>query len=236
MTKRQDWLPQNHHSFESHVREALNHLNGGGTDGKLNCERMGFVEDSKQAEWLNKEFQAKYNAFAAAFVTWQNPATRTAPVSVEFRQTEAALKKVYRQLYGILKNLPGVTDSDLSKMNMPARRDPKSRTSAPVPTTFPMCEVDTSTLRRLKIHFQDAGSETKAKPKGVHGCELCWVLLDQQPDTEAELIHSDFKTRTPFTLKFTEVERGKMVYFALRWVNTRGEKGPFGEIQCARVP
>ncbi len=32
MTKRQDWLPQNHHSFESHVREALNHLNGGGQD------------------------------------------------------------------------------------------------------------------------------------------------------------------------------------------------------------
>jgi hypothetical protein len=31
-------------------------------------------------------------------------------------------------------------------------------------------------------------------------------------------------------------QRGKTVYFALRWENTRGEKGPWSEIMSAIIP
>jgi hypothetical protein len=51
-----------------------------------------------------------------------------------------------------------------------------------------------------------------------------------------QLVQSSFHTRSPFTLEFHGAERGKTVYFALRWENTRGEKGPFGPVQSAIVP
>jgi hypothetical protein len=50
------------------------------------------------------------------------------------------------------------------------------------------------------------------------------------------LIHSEFDTASPFTLNFQGHERGKTVYFCLRWENTVGEKGPWGEIYSAIVP
>jgi hypothetical protein len=51
-----------------------------------------------------------------------------------------------------------------------------------------------------------------------------------------ELVHSSFDTHTPFKLKFNGHERGKTVYFALRWENTRGEKGPWSAVISAIIP
>jgi hypothetical protein len=51
-----------------------------------------------------------------------------------------------------------------------------------------------------------------------------------------DLTNSSFDTHTPLTLEFADEDRGKVLYFALRWENTRGEKGPFGAIMNAIIP
>jgi hypothetical protein len=61
-------------------------------------------------------------------------------------------------------------------------------------------------------------------------------VIDTPPTGVAALVNSSFDTRTPFTLEFDDAERGHTVYFCLRWENTRGEKGPWGEIVSAIVP
>jgi hypothetical protein len=38
------------------------------------------------------------------------------------------------------------------------------------------------------------------------------------------------------TLAFEGHDRGKTLYYALRWENTRGEKGPFSPIAAVIVP
>jgi hypothetical protein len=112
-----------------------------------------------------------------------------------------------------------------------------SRTPAPVATTFPDSDVDSGTLRRLIINFYDAGKKkSKAKPAGQHGAEICWAISDVPVIDISELNHSVFDTHTPLTLEFQGHERGQTVYFALRWENTRGEKGPWSAIQSAIIP
>jgi hypothetical protein len=59
------------------------------------------------------------------------------------------------------------------------------------------------------------------KPAGQHGAEIRWAMRD---------------THMPLTFEFDESDRGKTVYFCLGWENTRGEKGPWSEIQSAIVP
>jgi hypothetical protein len=88
----------------------------------------------------------------------------------------------------------------------------------------------------VEVDFFDAETGQKAKPKGVHGVEIKWRMLDIPPSTVEELIYSAFDTRTPFTLEFEENERGRTIYFALRWENTRGEKGPWSDISSAIIP
>jgi hypothetical protein len=43
-------------------------------------------------------------------------------------------------------------------------------------------------------------------------------------------------SRTPHTLQFTEEDRGKTVYIALRWQNERGNTGPWSDIKSTVIP
>jgi hypothetical protein len=104
------------------------------------------------------------------------------------------------------------------------------------PMTFPEAEADTAIIRQVTIHFLDSGSKKRGKPHGVHGAEIRWALLDHVPASVGELANSDFDTASPFTLKFDETERGRRVYFCLRWESNTNLKGPYGEIYSAVVP
>jgi hypothetical protein len=88
----------------------------------------------------------------------------------------------------------------------------------------------------VKINYRDMNERGMAKPKGVHGVEIAWEILDTPPVNWEQLIHSAFDTRTPAQLVFHGDQRGKTLYFALRWENTRGEKGPWGEIYGTIIP
>jgi hypothetical protein len=58
----------------------------------------------------------------------------------------------------------------------------------------------------LPIH--DTTRTPSAKPKGVHGIELCWALLDAPPASEKDLKNSAFDTKTPYIFTFDESDRG----------------------------
>jgi hypothetical protein len=107
----------------------------------------------------------------------------------------------------------------------------------PVPTTSPQLLIDTGTRRRFIIYYKDEQSTRRGKPKGVHGIEIRWAILDHVPSGVEELINSSFDTNPPLTLEFAEHDRGKRVYLCGRWeINREGEKGPFGAIEEAIVP
>ncbi|MDR0636772.1 MAG: hypothetical protein LBF87_06810 [Treponema sp.] len=115
---------------------------------------------------------------------------------------------------------------------------PAEHTTTPsgTPETYPEADVDTSVIRQLTLHFWDSATKKRRKPHGVHGAEVRWALLDHDPTSEKELTNSDFDTASPLTLKFDESQRGKRVFFCLRWESTTNLKGPFGEIYSAIIP
>jgi hypothetical protein len=91
-------------------------------------------------------------------------------------------------------------------------------------------------IRVLKIHFSDATSDRRGKPPGVHGAEIRRAILPAPPQSISDLTEPAFDTQSPFKIDFDESQRGKTVYFCLRWENMRGEKGPWSEIVSAIVP
>jgi hypothetical protein len=152
-------------------------------------------------------------------------------------EKDAARKEFERLVRGLvdfrLKN-PIITDAQRSDWGIPIHKT--KHTPIPVPTTYPEVEIDTSVIRQIGIHFRDYRSENKAKPFGVHGAEIRWDKLENPPANVEDLKHSSFDTKTPLILTFEESDRGKRVYFCLRWENTKGEKGPWGEIVSAIIP
>jgi hypothetical protein len=96
--------------------------------------------------------------------------------------------------------------------------------------------LDTSYPATVIIYFRDQFEKGIAKPKNVRGAEIIFAILDTPPTDWTNLINSMFFTRTPAKLAFSGDDRGKVLYFALRWENNIGEKGPWSVIYRAYIP
>jgi hypothetical protein len=186
-----------------------------------------------QETWENLlNLQTDYtHKYAAA----DNPITRT-PVAVVARQE--ARKDFVNLLRQVIRAFvtynPTVTDEDRKKMELPIHK--QTKTHAPIADSYPEFEIDTRLIRRLTIHYHNQKSKSKQKPQGQHAAEIAWVISNSQIINTKDLINSTISTKSPCTLEFTGDQRGKTVYFCLRWENTRGEKGPWSEIVSAIVP
>ncbi|MDR3134300.1 MAG: hypothetical protein LBU42_09850, partial [Prevotellaceae bacterium] len=201
-----------------------------------NRDRMGFGTTTPLGQWFDTEFVPVFNTYNSIASQWLDEATRTPMMTAEFNAAEKAFILVYRKLYSaFLRTNPLVTDKDLVGMGLPEHPS-GGYTPAPVATTYPAFSLDTSVIRCLTVHFHDQDSTSKAKPAGQHGAEIRWAVLDVAPVDISELTHSSFDTHTPFTLEFEGHDRGKTVYFALCWENTRGEKGKYSPIASAIIP
>lgn len=123
-----------------------------------------------------------------------------------------------------------VSDSERERMGLTIRKE--TRSPAPVPATSPVGVIDFSVRLRHSISFSDKETQnSKAKPKGVHGCEI-WMKLENDSDFR----YHGTDTRTPYIVSFDLDQAKTEVQYRLRWVNTRGEYGPWSSILSAVVP
>jgi hypothetical protein len=187
------------------------------------------------AAWFEDHYVAPCNIYATAYNAWLDESERTPVKTQDIQTTSEILLNAYRQVTNLMHADPLVTADDLIHMGLPPRPS-GGRTPAPTPISWPLATTDTSTLRQVTLNFVDSVTGKKGKPKGVHGAETRWAILNDAPASIDELINSSFDTNSPLTLTFTEEQRGKRIWFALRWENTTGAKGPFSAIESAIVP
>jgi hypothetical protein len=154
---------------------------------------------------------------------------------LEKNETRDTLKSATRRFVkGYVEYNPVVTDKDRELMGLPIH-DTKP-TPVTTPASFPVPTVKQPSPGTVEVNVVDSVSGRKAKPAGVHGFETAWAILDTAPVDWEQLNHSSFSTRTPLHLTFHGADRGKTLYFALRWENTRGVKGPWSEIFSTIIP
>lgn len=186
--------------------------------------------------WIASTFQPAWTGFDTAFTAWLNPATRTQVLQTALVNAERTFAEAYMKVYNILRTSPLITDMDMENMGLPKHAS-NERTPAPLPATYPDFTIDTTVIRQLSVHFRDHDHERRAKPAGVHGVEIKWGFGGEVPPADGDKIpNSVFDTRSPYTLTFDGDDRGRVVYFCLRWENTRGDKGPWSEVVGAVVP
>jgi hypothetical protein len=162
-----------------------------------------------------------------------SPKNRTPADVLERQECQAIYTKVIRTFANQqLVNNPLVTDPDKERLGLHVHSS--SRHPVPPPTTPPVVvKVDTSASQRHIIHFgKDGGG--MAKPDGVHGCEM-YMKKGEPPTSDAELTFVGTDTRSPFTVDFDIADLGQTVHYKLRWVNTRGQHGPWSKQVSAVV-
>ncbi|MDR0698540.1 MAG: hypothetical protein LBG28_04900 [Tannerella sp.] len=223
-----DWLPRNHERLYNQANETVEYL----SDDVLS--RIGITGASYT--WYSSDFIPKHNVFSLAFEDWKNPAARNPAKTAALISAEKDFKPSYRKLYnGFLRGNPLVTDEDLVKMGLPKHATGTKTPPAP-PTEVIEATTDTSKPGIVGISFRSKNEKGTAKPKHVRGAEIVSAVLDSPPTDWSQLIHSSFDTKTPAQLVFSGEQRGKTLYFALRWENNVGEKGPWSEIYNVIIP
>jgi hypothetical protein len=169
-----------------------------------------------------------------AFNADQNKNRRKVDVLTKNEEKDALMEALRGFIKAYLTYNPVVSDANEESMGLPLHDG--TRTSVPPPTTIPELELDSSVIRQISVHFRDAGNDKRGKPAHIHGVELRWTLLDNPPHSVEDLAKFAFDTASPYTFKFDELERGEALYICLRWENSKGHKGPWGEIYKAIIP
>jgi hypothetical protein len=196
--------------------------------------------DPRRSEWnipdgLWAELTQLQSVWRTTYARAENPETRTSAAVLGKTEARDAYQAAIRMiLKAYITYNPFVSVADRANMQLPVH-DTKP-TPAPVPTTYPDFDLNSSIIRLLTVRFRDHGANTNAKPAGVHGAEIRYGFSDTPHPSPDTLLHSSFATSSPHSIEFSEAERGRRVYICLRWENTRGEKGPWSEVVMGIVP
>jgi len=151
--------------------------------------------------------------------------------------SRASLEGLVRQMVRALQASSAVDDSERAALGITV----PDTTPTPIGPigTVPVARLESPTRLRHIIHFADSATPTsKAKPPGAMGAEI-WISLlpvgQPTPTDPASFTLVALDTRTPYTLDFQAAEGGKNAHYLLRWVSTKGDKGPWSETASATV-
>ena len=144
------------------------------------------------------------------------------------------LETSIRALVRRLQASPSVSDAERAALGITV--PDSGMAAAAMPVTRPLCRIDTSQRLRHTIDFTDESTPTrKAKPAGAMGAEI-WIKIGPTPPVDpSELTFLAVDTRSPHTTDFDGADGGKQAHYMLRWVNTRGETGPWSETASATI-
>jgi hypothetical protein len=177
---------------------------------------------------------AAVTGWDAAFPANETAQASASAAAISKDHSRATAETVARPLVQQLQASPLVTDAQRSAMKITVRAT--TRTRASVPQTAPMATVDTSRRLQHIIDFRDTASpKSKAKPAGVAGCEIWGKVGSPAPTDISQMAYVATDSGTPYLAEYTGAQAGQMACYWLRWINTRGEKGPWSEPVSATI-
>ncbi|MDR1371734.1 MAG: hypothetical protein LBJ17_01210 [Dysgonamonadaceae bacterium] len=189
-------------------------------------------------EYKWEELLSEQEEYHDKYALSNDPQTRTSAIVFAKNTARKTFTSVLRKVIkGYITYNLNVTDNNRKTLGLPIHKT--TRTPSPKPTEKADFDIKQETGSRLNVHFRYRYSDQEqiaARPPFIHGIEITWAILKTHPESYNDLIHSVFDTRSPYTFQFDIKDAGKKFFCALRWENTRGEKGPWSEIKSAIIP
>jgi hypothetical protein len=218
----EDYVPRPDDKFDTFQAGFIGYVNG-------HKAELGVTNDEATA------LTAKQTAWAAAYATHTAAQTAAKSATTAKEDARSPLESSIRSFAGRFQASESITDAQREAMEIPVHAT--TRTRVGVPTTRPIATVDTSRRLSHVIDFRDEDKpRSKAKPAGVAGCEI-WVKVGGAPPADpSELRYVATDTATPYLAEYLGADAGKTAHYWLRWLNTRGEPGPWSDTVSATIP
>ena len=159
-------------------------------------------------------------------------AARAATDSKDASRVDA--EALAREVAAIIQSNPAVTDAQRNAAGLPVHDE--SRTPVPPPTAVPVFKVDTGERWKHTIRIGFGEGASRAKPDGVHGYEVYSNVGSATPPADLSACNYVMTaTKGTITIPYAGTDLGKMAWYIIRCVNTRGERGPVSETVGATI-
>ncbi|GBU23360.1 hypothetical protein R80B4_03277 [Fibrobacteres bacterium R8-0-B4] len=175
--------------------------------------------------------------FAAALENAKKPNRGKIDVAAKAEARAALVKKCREYIQGFLARNPFVTDADRREMGL------RVRDAVPTPVNAPAIQAIGEVfcpgrglveIRNIHPVGADAGA------KADYGVRLCYGILgaadgrdkfriSARPNTGDDLPHSVFTRKKKHRFDFS-ADRGAQAFFCLRYENSKGQAGPWGDV------
>jgi len=216
-----DYIPKGDADFNTWQANFINNLNANKADfGLTNADITAIT--ATQAGWTTA-----YDGYIAAKAAADGSTQAK-------REARDAFESALRSMAKRVQSSSGTTDRHRAELGLKVQQG--TRTSAGVPETRPVVQVDTGQRLRHTISFSDESTpNSRAKPAGVMGCEIWSKIGDPSPTDPSQLHFLGLDTSTPYMVQFGGEDAGKIAYYMLRWVNSKGEQGPWSQTASATI-
>jgi hypothetical protein len=170
--------------------------------------------------------KAVVDGYESAYAIAIDEATRTKGTIIDKNDAKATAEHLCRRYAIRIKNNAGVADSD--KVDIGVRPINLGRNPVDPPSTVPLLQIMGVTQGRHELRYADSATPSrKSKPYGAIGMELYMAVGDEEPPDVSGAAMQGLHTRNPVTVPFTGPDAGKLATYFARWVNTKGEPGPW---------
>jgi len=226
MSTRKDYIPSNAVTFALFMQKLIEYVVAHLTEW-THIPELVVTEATRLLENLNTTLT-------------ENSGLSTAAQNLAKREAQAAATKAVRAMVNQYLRFAPVTNVDRVQMGIPNRDT--------VPTIVPPPDVQViGTLMFPGVGLVDVydikpdGDRTDDRAK--HGVRIYFGVVSQTskfkiagpPKTGSDLPHSVFTRRNRQRFDFMG-EHGNVVYFCLRYENSKGQAGPWGRIIKSFIP
>ncbi len=132
-----------------------------------------------------------------------------------------------------LLNNPSVSAADKLSFHIHILGGPK--VPLPTPTSTVVAKISYKEPLAHYFSFLDSVTGKRAKPKGVSIVELRYIIDTVPPASVTDCKESIFLSRKKTKVLFTSTDEGKKAYYFARYVNKRGNFGPWTAMFSAGI-
>ncbi len=212
------------------------------TEGSFEFFARNFVKQMADHTAVYKLTPAELTALQTQLQDWENKSdAATTARDAAKAATEAkdaareTLEEDLRVRIRMIQADPSISEE--AKIEAGIRPHKATRTPVPAPHTFPIGNVIASDRLEHTVFYSDAATPTKrARPYGVSACEIYVAVADVAPTDPKQYRFVKLATRSSEVVTFEAVDGGKTANYLLRWVNTKGEPGPWSVVASATIP
>lgn len=178
--------------------------------------------------------KAAVDSWHAAFEVAASLVTRTRGAVAAKRGEKKNVVKVVRSFAARVRS--DGTVSDALKINLGLRLRAPKGSPVPVPPTAPTLSVRRIDMGTHQLWAGDAEATTRrGKPAWAAGLMVFRAVGDEPTHRPDGAQYLTLVTRTSFMSTFTHADRGKTASYFARWINAKGEAGPWSTASIAAI-